>query len=91
MFQIYNLPSWLVTKNFFVILALIILGKESLKMHNIDVYMAPLIEELQVLRRGVATYDVARAKRQRHFTLRTILMWMVHDFLTYGLVVGCVH
>jgi hypothetical protein len=49
MFQIYNLPPWLVTKTFFVILALIIPGKESMKMHNIDVYMAPLIEGLQVL------------------------------------------
>jgi hypothetical protein len=64
MFQIYNLPPWLVTKNFSVILALIIPSKESLKMHNIHVYMAPLIEELQVLWRGVATYDVARVKRQ---------------------------
>jgi hypothetical protein len=91
MLQIYNLPPWLVTKNFFVILTLIIPSKESVKMHNIDVYMASLIEELQVLWRGVATYDVARAKGQQHFTLRTILMWMIHDFLTYGLVVGCVH
>jgi len=44
-----------------------------------------------VLWRGVATYDVARAEGQRHFTLRTILMWMIHGFPTYGLVVGCVH
>ncbi len=44
-----------------------------------------------MLWRGVATYDVARAEGQRHFTLRTILMWMIHGFPTYGLVVGCVH
>jgi hypothetical protein len=43
MLQIYNLPPWLVTILFLVILALNILGKESMKMHNIDVYMAPLI------------------------------------------------
>ncbi len=53
--------------------------------------MAPLIEELQVLWWGVATNDVARSEGQRHFTLRVILMWMIHDFLAYGLVVGCVH
>jgi hypothetical protein len=53
--------------------------------------MAPLIEELQVLWRGVATYDVARVKRQWHFTLRAILMWMIHDFLAYGLTTKCVH
>ncbi len=45
MLQIYNLPPWLVTKNFFVILTLIILGKEYVKIHNINVYMAPLIAE----------------------------------------------
>jgi ribosomal protein S27AE len=87
----YNLPPWLVTKNFFVMLALIILRKESVKMHNIDVYMVPLIEELQMLWKGVTAYDVGRPNGQRHFTLRTILMWIIHDFLAYGLVVGCVH
>jgi len=91
MFQIYNLPPWLVTKKFWVILALIIPCKESMKMHNINVYMAPLIEKLQVLWKGVTAYDVARAEGQRHFTLRIILMWMIHDFLAYGLVVGHVH
>jgi hypothetical protein len=57
-------------KEFFVILALIIPRKKPVEMHNIDVYMAPLIEELQVLWRGVATYDVARAKTQRTFHLK---------------------
>jgi hypothetical protein len=50
----YNLPPWLVTKKLFVMLALIILGKEFMKMHNIDAHMAPIIEELQVLWKGVA-------------------------------------
>jgi hypothetical protein len=63
MLQIYILPPWLVTKNFFVILTLTIPSKESVEMHNIDVYMAPLIEELQVLWRGAIAYDVARVKR----------------------------
>ncbi len=39
---------------------------------------------------GVVAYDVARLNGQRHFTLR-IVMWTIHDFLAYGLVVGCVH
>jgi hypothetical protein len=51
-------------------LILIILGKESMKMHNIDVYMAPLIEKLQMLWRGVVAYDVVRLNGQMHFTLR---------------------
>jgi hypothetical protein len=50
---------------FFVMLALIIPRKELVKMHNFDVYMAHLIKELQMLWKGVATYDVAKAKGQK--------------------------
>jgi hypothetical protein len=53
--------------------------------------MVPLIEKLKMLWKGVAAYDVSRLNGQRHFTLRAILMWIIHDFLTYGLVAGCVH
>jgi len=72
-------------------LALIILNKEFVKMHKIDVYMAPLIEDLQMLWKGVARYDVMRVVGHKHFTLRTILMWTIHDYLTYGLQARCVH
>ncbi len=68
------------TKKFFVMLALIIFGNESMKMQNINVYMAPLIEVLQELWKGVITYDVSRTEGERHFTLRTMLMWTIHDF-----------
>jgi hypothetical protein len=60
-------------------------------MHNIDVCMAPLIENLQVLWKGVATYDVMRVEGHKHFTLRTILMCTIHDYQTYGLQARCVH
>ncbi len=43
-------------------------------MHNINVYMASLIEELQVLWKGVVAYDVAKVEGERCFTLQTILM-----------------
>jgi hypothetical protein len=42
----YNLPPWLVTKKFFVMLVFFIPSKEFVKIYNFDVYMAPLIEEL---------------------------------------------
>ncbi len=70
----YNLPSWLMTNNFFVMLALIIPGKESVRMQNIDVYMAPLIEQLQVLWKGVVAYDVVKVEGERHLILRAMLM-----------------
>jgi hypothetical protein len=72
-------------------LALIIPSKEFVKIHNIDVCMAPLIEDLQVLWKGVAKYDVMRFEGHKHFTLRTILIWTIHDYLTYGLQARCVH
>jgi hypothetical protein len=43
---IYNLPPWLVTKKFFMLLSIIILGLESVKSANFDVLITPLIEEL---------------------------------------------
>jgi hypothetical protein len=61
----YNLPPWLVTKKLFVMLVLIIPSKEFVKMHNIDVYMVLLIEELQVLWMGVVANDVLRVERKR--------------------------
>jgi hypothetical protein len=86
----FNLPPWLVTKKFFVTLTLIIPCKELVKMYHMDVYLAPLIEELQVLWKGVVIYDVAKVETQKHFTLRAISLWMIHDFPSYGLLARCV-
>jgi hypothetical protein len=41
-----NLPPWLSTKNFFVLLDLLIPGKQSVTLEVFDVYMEPLVEEL---------------------------------------------
>ncbi len=60
-------------------------------MHNIDVYMAILIKEFQVLWRGVVAYDVAKVKGKKHFILQAMLMWTIHDYPTYGLVARCVN
>jgi len=35
----YNLPSWLTTKWFFMILILLMQGKESIKNENVNMYM----------------------------------------------------
>ena len=84
----YNLPPWLVTKRFFFMLALLIPGKESVTSENIDVYLAPLIEELQELWRGVKAVDVSGELGNRNFNLKAILMWCIHDYPAYGLVSG---
>jgi len=56
----YNLPPWVTTKKFFLMLALLIPGKKSVKNRNIDVYLAPLLEESQLLWKGVYVWDVTR-------------------------------
>lgn len=84
----YNLPPWLVTKRFFIMLSLIIPGKESVTSENIDVYLSPLIEELLELWDGVEAIDVSAGNNNQRFTLKAILMWCIHDFPAYGLASG---
>lgn len=45
----YNHPPWLVIKHYFLMLALIILGKGSYTCNDVDVHLQALIKELQVL------------------------------------------
>ncbi len=88
---IYNLPPWLVTKKFFMLLSIIIPGPESVKSANFDVLITPLIEELQELWEGVRGLDILQPIGRRQFLMRAILMWTIHDFPGYGLVSGCQH
>jgi hypothetical protein len=43
-----------VTKRFFVIISLIILSPKNMKVANFDVYLEPVIEELEEQWKGVA-------------------------------------
>jgi hypothetical protein len=69
-------------------IALLIPGKESVTSENIDVYLAPLIEELLELWKGVPTTDVSKEPHRQHFTLHALLLWYIHDFPAYGLTSG---
>ncbi len=60
-----------------------------MKNENIDVYLQPLLEKLEMLWAKVMTIDVTRPKGSRSFCLRTICMWSIHDFPTYGLFAKC--
>ena len=55
-------------------------------MLYINVYLAPLIEELQKLWEGVDVVDVSDDSENRNFVLKAILMWCIHDYPTYGLL-----
>jgi hypothetical protein len=69
-------------------LVLLIPGKESITLENIDVYLAPLIEELLELWEGVDAIDVSSVADNQRFKLQAILMWCIHDFPAYGLASG---
>jgi hypothetical protein len=85
---IYNFEPWLVTKKFFISLCILISGKKSPTSSNIDVFIRPLLKELQELWHGVDALDFSQPEGNRTFTLRAILMWTISDFPAYGLISG---
>ena len=86
----YNLPPWMVTKKYFVMLCLLIPTKVSLTGLNFDVFIQPLVDELQQLwsRGGVLTRDARAYSGMATFKMRAVLMWTLHDFPAYGLLSG---
>ena len=62
------------TKSFFFMLVLIISRKESVTSKNIDMYLAPLIEELLELWRGINVVDASSPSKRQIFKVRAILL-----------------
>eukprot|EP00261_Vitis_vinifera_P034131 XP_019075374.1 PREDICTED: uncharacterized protein LOC109122593 [Vitis vinifera] len=82
----YNLPPWLCMKRKFMMLSLLISGPRQ-PGKDIDVYLAPLVDDLKTLWEvGVTAYD---AHQQEFFTLKAILLWTINDFPAYGNLSGC--
>jgi len=53
---------------------------------KIDVYLQPLIDDLQKLwSEGVMTYDIST---RENFVMRACLMWTINDFPTYAMLSG---
>ena len=83
----YNLPPYLCMSRKFMMLTLLISGPNQ-PGNNIDVYLAPLIEDLKLLwETGVETFD---SHKKEYFNLRAILLWTISDFPAYGNLSGCV-
>ena len=81
----YNLPLEMCMKEQYMFLTAIVLGPRNLK-DKLDVYLQPLISELQALWEiGVETYDIYRNK---NFMLREALLWTISDFSTYSMLYG---
>jgi len=81
----YNLPPWMCMKQEFFILSLLIPGPKAPR-NNIDVFLQPLIEELNELWDvGIETYDTSTKEM---FQMRASLMWTINDFPAYGTLSG---
>ncbi|XP_010431509.1 PREDICTED: uncharacterized protein LOC104715835 [Camelina sativa] len=82
----YNLPPHLCMKKENIMLTLLIPGPQQ-PGNNIDVYLEPLIEDLNHLwKNGELTYD---AFSKSTFTLKAMLLWTISDFPAYGNLAGC--
>ena len=54
--------------------------------HNIDLYLQPLIEELNMLWvDNILIYDVSKRK---NFRLKAVLMWTISEFSAYAMLSG---
>ncbi|WCJ37799.1 hypothetical protein M5689_018900 [Euphorbia peplus] len=82
---IYNLPPWLCMKRRYIMLSLLISGPKQ-PGNDIDVYLAPLIEDLKLLwDEGVPVFD---AYSRTDFTLRAMIFCSINDFPAYGNLSG---
>ncbi|XP_028208335.1 uncharacterized protein LOC114391537 [Glycine soja] len=83
--MIYNFPPWLSMKRKYMLLSMMIAGPKQ-PGNDIDVYLAPLIEDLTKLWvDGVEVYD---ANAKRSFNLRAMLFCTINDFPAYGNLSG---
>jgi hypothetical protein len=81
----YNLPPWLVMKEPFFMLSLLIPGPHQ-PGNEIDVYMRPLVDELKELwQDGALTYDASSGMK---FQMHAALLWTIHDYPGFGNVSG---
>ncbi|XP_006596816.1 uncharacterized protein [Glycine max] len=79
--MIYNLPPWLCMKRKYIMLSMMITGPRQPR-NDIDVYLAPLIEDLRILwEHGVDVWD---GYLQETFTLRAMVFCTINDYPAYG-------
>jgi hypothetical protein len=83
---IYNLPPWLCMKRKFIMMPVLIQGPRQ-PGNDIDVYLRPLVEELQQLWReeGVTMWD---EHKQEEFNLRALLFVTINDWPALGNISG---
>jgi hypothetical protein len=83
---VYNIPPWMSVRKEHLMLTLIVPGKQQVK--NMDVYIAPFIDEMQLLWKGIRMYDISCPPSNRSFMLYGVLCWTIHDFPGLGVCSG---
>nr|KYP31798.1 hypothetical protein KK1_047707 [Cajanus cajan] len=81
----YNMPPWLCMKPTSFIMSMIIPGKK-MPGNDIDVYLQPLIKELNEL--WTTSVDAYDSFKKEMFKLRAALMWTISDFPGLGTLSG---
>ena len=87
----YNIPPWMTTKRYFIMLSLLIPGPKAPSGDDFDTLIEPLVEELEILwYDGIMMQDAARFRNEHLFLMKVMLIFCIHDFPAYGMVAGCV-
>nr|GEV64602.1 hypothetical protein [Tanacetum cinerariifolium] len=82
---VYNLPPWLCMKRKYIMMSLLIQGLKQ-PGNDIDVYLAPLIDDMKTLWGSSAkVYD---AYRKEKFQLRAMIFCTISDFPAYDNLSG---
>ncbi|XP_010431149.1 PREDICTED: uncharacterized protein LOC104715439 [Camelina sativa] len=82
----YNMHPTLCMKAENIMLSLLIPGSTS-PGNNIDVYLAPLIDDLKELwNEGLVVYD---SFMKENFTIKAMLLWSITDYPALGTLAGC--
>ena len=83
--MIYNLSPSFIMKRKYMMLSMLISGPRQ-PGHDIDIYLAPLIEDLKLMwDSGIEVFD---AHRSETFNLRAMLFGAINDFPAYGNLSG---
>lgn len=80
----YNLPPWLCFKRKHIMLVLLVQGPKQ-PGNDIDVFLQPLVDDLQVLWNGVETWD---AYGKEKFDLHALLFNTINDWPALGNLSG---
>ncbi len=85
----YNLPPWLVMKCYFLVMVLIILGKESITNGNVKtcVFGVSYCEITNVVEMCSNLWCIPMGDILLNLVM---CMWNIHNFLAYGLFARCV-